>query len=150
MNCFDVKDQYVRKVNIGKFAICEIPNNDLANKITECKDGVYLITKYKQKLLLKYKKQYTIEAERKIIKVWFCKIIENDQDQNKEKDNIECIQIIYARCEPSMIKLDRVHRKFVLKFKFNNNEIMAIKSVAGSGKTTTLLDLAKKQKNKRT
>jgi len=48
-----------------------------------------------------------------------------------------------------MYLLDDIHRKYVNTHQFNKNDILAIKSVAGSGKTTTLLNLAKIHNNKR-
>jgi ATP-dependent exoDNAse (exonuclease V) beta subunit len=42
-----------------------------------------------------------------------------------------------------MFLLDGIYRRYVNRHQFQPNEIMAIKSVAGSGKTTTLLELAK-------
>jgi ATP-dependent exoDNAse (exonuclease V) beta subunit len=48
-----------------------------------------------------------------------------------------------------MTFLDKVHRDYLYKHKFKNGEIIAVKSVAGSGKTTTLLELAKIHSNKR-
>jgi ATP-dependent exoDNAse (exonuclease V) beta subunit len=48
-----------------------------------------------------------------------------------------------------MTFLDKVYREYVYKHKFTKNEIVSIKSVAGSGKTTTLLELAKIHKNKK-
>jgi energy-coupling factor transporter ATP-binding protein EcfA2 len=48
-----------------------------------------------------------------------------------------------------MFLLDDIHRTYVNRHKFNKGEILAIKSVAGSGKTTTLLNLAKIHKTKK-
>jgi len=64
--------------------------------------------------------------------------------------NIEFVNvnIIYARCKKSMFLLDDIHRNYINIHKFNTNDIVAIKSVAGSGKTTTLLNLSKIHNNK--
>jgi superfamily I DNA/RNA helicase len=150
MNSINIgKDIYIRKVIACKFAVCEIPEKEVLNKIEE-HDKIYLITKYKQKLLLRNKKEFKIEIENnKIIKAWFCKIIEPSEGELSDKEEIKTIPIIYGRCKRSMLKLDRIYRKYVSKYKFKKNEIMAIKSVAGSGKTTTLLDLAMKHKKKK-
>jgi superfamily I DNA/RNA helicase len=48
-----------------------------------------------------------------------------------------------------MHKLDDFHRTYVSKHIFKKGDVVAIQSVAGSGKTTTLLNLAKIHKNKR-
>ena len=53
-----------------------------------------------------------------------------------------------ARCEASMRLLDAEHRAFVTDYRFDE-DILAIKAVAGSGKTTTLLNLCAKNPGKR-
>jgi len=164
---FNVEEKYVRKVKIGKFAICEIlENNEIQNTIKDFKNNIFLYTKYKQILWLKNKKTFIIESENKIRNMWLCKIISFDYfleiSTLKEKINeskyefiklkeldIEEVPIIYARCVNSMNFLDKVYRDYVYRHKFSKNDILAIKSVAGSGKTTTLLELSKIHKEKR-
>lgn len=163
---FNVESQYVRKINIGKFGICEVPNNNWEEAVKVCKNNVYLYTKYKQWLWLKNKKQYHIDIDGKIRNVWICKILSFDElceqtclknilteDGKKfyseKSDSIEVEPIIYARCKKSMKFLDKVYRNYVNKHKFKKNDILAIKSVAGSGKTTTLLELAKTHTKKK-
>ena len=162
---FNIEEQYIKKVNIGKYAICEVPDNNLKTIVLSCTKNVYLHTKYKEWLLLQNKKIFTIEVEGFIKKVWFCKIItfsklletsslkdviteEEKIEFNKKNLTIEIVNVIYGRCVDSMTFLDKVYREYVYKHKFNKNEIVSIKSVAGSGKTTTLLELAKIHKNK--
>lgn len=53
---------------------------------------------------------------------------------------------VYARCTPSMLWLDGVVRAYVTKRHTFKKKSIAIRAVAGSGKTTTLLDLAKRYK----
>ena len=48
-----------------------------------------------------------------------------------------------------MFLLDTIHRNYINTHVFNKNDIVAIKSVAGSGKTTTLLNLSKIHNKKR-
>jgi hypothetical protein len=163
---FNLENQYIKKVTIGKFAICEIPDNNLKNIIDSCENNIFLHTRYKEWLWLKNKKIYTIDTEKQIKNVWICKIISFDdminmsiykniitEDDkiyfNSKEVNIECIKIIYGRCLNSMNFLDKVYRDYVYRHKFRPNEIVAIKSVAGSGKTTTLLELAKIHKDKK-
>jgi len=109
MNSINIgKDIYIRKVIACKFAVCEIPEKEVLNKIEE-HDKIYLITKYKQKLLLRNKKEFKIEIENnKIIKAWFCKIIEPSEGELSDKEEIKTIPIIYGRCKRSMLKLDRI------------------------------------------
>jgi F-box protein, helicase, 18 len=76
-------------------------------------------------------------------------IIKNGSESLK---NIKKCRIINARCKKSMYLLDNIHRKYItnLKIKENtNNDIIAIKSVAGSGKTTSLLRISSNNKDKK-
>ena len=160
-NIFNLEDQYVRRTKIGKFGIIEIPHEDFAKVILECENNVLLHTNYKELLVLKNKKSYTIECEGVIRTMWLCKIIsfeeakdigvftEEDKLFYEEKSCIQYVNVIYGRCINSMTFLDKVHREYLYKHKFKNGEIIAVKSVAGSGKTTTLLELAKNHSKKR-
>lgn len=157
-NIFNLEVQYVRKTKIGKFGIIEIPHEDYSNIILECKNNVFFYTNNNQLLLFKNKKTFIIECEGVVRNMWLCKIVDyeivdiftNDEIQNfKEKETIKTVNVIYGRCINSMTFLDKVHRDYIYKHKFKNGEIIAIKSVAGSGKTTTLLELAKIHSNKR-
>lgn len=150
----NVNDYYVKKIKIGKYGICEIPNGDTENIVRDYNGNVFLETKFKEFLWVRNRKTLAIESENIIRNMWLCKILSYDQlleisnlkntsAPNDSKDTIEIVNIIYARCNNSMIFLDKVYREYIYKHKFNKNEIVAIKSVAGSGKTTTLLELAK-------
>ena len=57
------------------------------------------------------------------------------------------VAVVYGRCEASMRWLDGVYRRYVDRYPFKRP--LAIKSVAGSGKTTTLLKLAARFKAQR-
>ena len=52
------------------------------------------------------------------------------------------IDTVYARCKASMEWLDTVNRDYIQRHQFKTRSV-AIRSVAGSGKTTTLLQLGK-------
>jgi hypothetical protein len=164
---FDVTKQYIRKINIGKYAICEIPHDNWEKAVKKCKNDVFLYTKYKEWLWFKTSRShFRIEVEGVTRNVWVCRVITFEEllektclkniitpegflyFKTKELD-IECSEIAYARCKRSMKFLDNVHRKYINKHKFKKNEILAIKSVAGSGKTTTLLNLAKTHSSKK-
>jgi len=150
---YNVEQQYVKKVNIGLFGICEIPNEEVFNKFANFEHNIFLETQFNQYLSLKNKKKYKIETEGVIRTVWLCKILTFEQvleqcdlkniDKPPIKKDIETLPIIYGRCLNSMNFLDKVYRDYVYRHKFLKNHIIAIKSVAGSGKTTTLLELAK-------
>ena len=147
----NVEKQFVRKVNIGKFAICEIPKeDDIENLVKTYENNIFLKTKYKEYLWLKNKKSFKIECENIIRDCWLCKIITfSDLLEISSELEIETTPVIYGRCQCSMNFLDKLYRDYVYKHKFNKNDILAIKSVAGSGKTTTLLELSKIHKNKK-
>ena len=159
----NIEDYYVRKVKINNFVICEIPNGDIELMVKNSDVNIYLQTKYKDFLYLANKKTFVIESEGKIRNMWFCKIISYDnlikeidikniKDKSSylyEATDMEEVSIIYGRCLDSMIFLDKIYRKYIYKHKFKSNEIIAIKSVAGSGKTTTLLELSKIHNNKK-
>ena len=155
----DVSDLYVKKIKIGKFGMCEIPNGDAENLVKEYPGNVFLHTKFKEYLWVKNRKTFVIEYEGIIRNTWLCKILEFDdlikitnlKDLKKKEinDTIELIHIIYGRCENSMKFLDKVYRDYIYKHKFLKNQIVAIKSVAGSGKTTTLLELSKIHNDKK-
>jgi len=159
----NIEDYYVRKVKINNFVICEIPNGDIELMVKNSDVNIYLQTKYRDFLYLANKKTFVIESEGKIRNMWFCKIIsydnlikeidiENIKDKSSylyEAIDMEEVSIIYGRCLDSMIFLDKIYRKYIYKHKFKSNEIIAIKSVAGSGKTTTLLELSKIHNNKK-
>jgi ATP-dependent exoDNAse (exonuclease V) beta subunit len=151
----NIEDKYVRKTNIGKFGICDFLNEPLIEKKTD--SFIFLQTKYKQFLWVKNNKKYILECDGVIREMMMCKIVTLEQmlemspllkelileQQISKRDDIETIRVIYARCVNSMNFLDKVYRDHVYKIKFNKNDILAIKSVAGSGKTTTLLELSK-------
>jgi ATP-dependent exoDNAse (exonuclease V) beta subunit len=151
----NVEDQYIKQVNIGKFIVCEIPKEFNIPCLKSLNKNIFL---YNGKIFmhLKNKKSFTIEIESLTKNVWLCNIIideklhELTQKVYKSEDySFETVPIIYGRCVDSMTFLDKVYRDYVYKHKFKDGDILAIKSVAGSGKTTTLLELAKKHKTKK-
>ena len=154
----DVKDYYVKKAKIGNFGISEIPNGDIENIVKKHDGNVFLQTNFKEFLWVKNVKTFVIESEEKIRNMWICKIL-NYKDLmemsdlkdivNESDKDIETVHIIYGRCNDSMKFLDKLYRDYIVKHKFIKNQIIAIKSVAGSGKTTTLLDLSIIHKDKR-
>lgn len=156
----DVQDMYVKKVIIGMYAICEIRDNEMeSNILIDLNKNIFLKTKFKQYLWVKNRKIFKVESEKIIKNVCLCKIINfdylqevsnlKDLEMNKSEEDIESVHIIYGRCYNSMLFLDKVYREYIFKHVFLPNQIVAIKSVAGSGKTTTLLELAKIHKNKK-
>jgi hypothetical protein len=169
----DWSNKYIRKVNIGKFAICEVPynnennnnnpknNDDLDNENKErilsasTEDNIIIKTMYNEYLLLKNKKIFKIESEGVVRDMYLTKIINYEElikindsissiiKHEDGKPSIVIVPIIYARCVDSMTFLDKIYRDYLYKHKFSKGDIIAVKSVAGSGKTTTLLELSK-------
>ena len=156
----DMTKYMVKKVLVGNFIICEIPNNIYHENIKECKNKVYLYTKYNKWLFIKNNtNHYTVDIDGNIKNIWICKLVsfqeiapillEQREEYLQEKLPLETVKVVNARCLNSMQGLDSVHRKYINKHSFGNNDIIAIKSVAGSGKTTTLINLANTHKNKK-
>ena len=159
----NVDTHFIRKIHSGNYVICEIPEKiDIPKNIKT----FYLYTGNIEWLKLTDFTSYNIEYRNKIYNVWFCeqvsfKYILKNTDLEKHiseetikqfqnlSTNIKKCNFINARCIKSMKKLDDIHRNYITKHIFKKNEIIAIKSVAGSGKTTTLLNLAKQHKNKK-
>ena len=148
---FDGSKLFIRKIEIGNLVICEVSFN-WNYLIEKSEKEVLLYTGCKEWVSLEYDGIYKLEIEGKIIEVWLGEVININDYINldlKLTNNLKTIRNVYARCEPSMHLFDNVHRNYINKHKFSNNEIVAIKSVAGSGKTTTLLNLSKIHKGKK-
>ena len=130
-------DVYIRKVLVGNFVVIDLPLK--YSKFVRSKRKIIINGCY----LLKIKQPLTIEIEGVVKPMYFCKIIK------KPKPPPITTNIVYARCKNSMKILDRIHRKFIIEqLKFKPKQVIAIKSVAGSGKTTTLLKLAETHADK--
>ena len=163
---FNVENQYIRKVEIGNKIVCEIPHENWEKAVKAVKNTVFLYTGYKEWVYLEDRENYRVEIDNKRVNVWigspctFEDIYDNTCLQNilseegKEyysscSKSLNTIKILYARCKKSMFLLDTIHRNYINTHVFNKNDIVAIKSVAGSGKTTTLLNLSKIHNKKR-
>lgn len=156
---FNVANQYIRKVKIGKRVVCEIPHSSWEAAVKVVKNRVYLDTGCREWIYLEDRESYRVEVEGSVRHVWIgtpCSfnelyesclqnIITNEGIEyfNGRTADIQTVPVMNARCKNSMHLLDDIHRAYVYKHKFKPNDILAIKSVAGSGKTTTLLELAK-------
>tara|TARA_B100000035_G_scaffold315203_1_gene334408 strand:+ start:2127 stop:4193 length:2067 start_codon:yes stop_codon:yes gene_type:complete len=169
---FNVENTYVKIVETGKYAIVEIPHKSWHDAIKHCQNNVFLHTGYKEWLWLTDRDSYYLEVEGVRRHVWiiftsdicnYKDVIENTcletilseegkklfHDNHNKQKKLDSIKICYARCRQSMYLLDEIHRNNLKKYNFKKHDIIAIKSVAGSGKTTTLLDLAKINKSKK-
>jgi hypothetical protein len=163
---FNVESQYIRKVEIGDKILCEIPHDNWENAVKSVVNNVYLYTGSSEWVLLEDRESYRVEVEGKLRNIWlgspcsFREVYETTCLHNtltrEGKEYFEClpnniltVRNIFARCKKSMFLLDGIHREYINNHQFTTNDIVAIKSVAGSGKTTTLLTLAKLHSKKR-
>lgn len=161
---FFKENAYARRVEIGNYVLYEA-NLDWIEAIKACSQNVFLYANGEW-VWLSDRETYSIESEGRRRTVWigeacaFQDVFDNTclkytlskkkkQIIEKNPKTMEQIKIAYARCEKSMFKLDDHHRHYVNKHNFQTNDIVAIQSVAGSGKTTTLMTLAKIHKEKR-
>jgi hypothetical protein len=163
----NVETSFIRKIEIGNFIICEVCNDNWEQVVKIIDNNVFLYTGTNNWIWLVDRISYKIEIGGEIKKVWIGELCSLEDvldntclqyiiDKELLDDllvyndcNIETNKIIYARCEKSMYLLDDIHRQYISNYAFKNNEIIAIKSVAGSGKTTTLLNIAKSNPSKR-
>ena len=160
---FDVTNQY--SCIWDEIAFCEISSTNWEKAIPVCKNKVILDTGKKEWILLTDKRSFYIEIDGKKRHMWIGQPITLEKvieitclkntltDEGKKKlqaeANLPVVRIIYARCKKSMKYLDPIIRQYALDIDYEKNMIYAIKSVAGSGKTTTLLKLAEENEDKR-
>ena len=133
-----------------KLNIDEIYINSNNNKIQKIrKDDIYSI-KYKDQIL----DIFISDFIKKSIFKDLLKIFINSKKINNFIDNLQYLKShkktsnISANCDKSMYLLDNINRDFIKNLNINNynNKIIAINSVAGSGKTTSLINITKKNK----
>jgi hypothetical protein len=163
---FNVEKQFIKKIDIGNLIVCEIPHDNWEKAVKVVENNVFLYTSFKSWIWLVDRESYRIQIDNKLRNVWigevcsFQDVLDNTCLQyiitTEGLNTFRCVEndcesskIIYARCKKSMYLLDDIHRKYVCNYLFNKNDILAIKSVAGSGKTTTLLNIAKKHNDKK-
>lgn len=163
---FNVEKQFIKKIDIGNLIVCEIPHDNWEKAVKVVENNVFLYTGFKSWIWLVDRESYRIQIDNKLRNVWigevchFQDVLDNTCLQYiitseglnafcSVENDCENTKIIYARCKKSMYLLDDIHRKYVCDYLFKENDILAIKSVAGSGKTTTLLNIAKKHNDKK-
>lgn len=163
---FNVEKQFIKKIDIGNLIVCEIPHDNWEKAVKIVKNNVFLYTGFKSWIWLVDRESYRIQIDNKLKNVWIGEVCNFQDVLNNTclqyiitseglnafcsvKNDCENTKIIYARCKKSMYLLDDIHRKYICDYLFKENDILAIKSVAGSGKTTTLLNIAKKYNDKK-
>jgi len=163
---FNVEGQYMRRVTIGNKIICEIPHSNWENAVKAVKNAVYLYTGCQDWIALDNRECYRVEIEGVLRNVWIgnpctfedvhretCLLNTMTEEGVKHYNSIaaqvETVRIMYARCKKSMFLLDTIHRDYVQSCDLAKGDIVAIRSVAGSGKTTTLLNIARHHRDKK-
>ena len=159
----NIEDKLAKYVQTLKLGICSIDEDNrlILEKLKI--ENVFLYTGNNKLLVLDNLNMYKIEYKSNILDVLFCKYLKKNkivldlllEFMGKEKVDIinnkleklkklKRIKSVQARCKKSMNKIDDLHRDFVNKIELDKyeNKIIAINSVAGSGKTTTLINLA--------
>ena len=159
------KDQWMVKVETSKFVIWEIPNDfeyESQDWLSFDKNFV-VYSGYKEWLWIRNRKTFLFEVQREVRKCFIGKIINHIdvvkmfsineihsfQEKEENLNNIPSTQTVFAKCNESMEIMDRVHRDYISKHVFESDQIMSIEAVAGSGKTTTLIELMKKYSEKK-
>ena len=143
---FDVSNQYC--CIWDEIAFCEISRWE--KDIPSCKNDVILDTGKKEWILLTDKRSFYIEIKGVRRNMWIGKPISAmGKEKLQHREKLPIIPIMYARCKKSMEYLDPLIRQYALDIDYEKNKIYAIKAVAGSGKTTTLIKLAEENKDKK-
>ncbi len=153
----NIEKYYIQNVIVGSLMIFEIiDNKELINLILENENDLYFYTGFKELISLKDKNLYTVEINNELKEIFIGKICNLNEIKDKfnfnieiELNNVPKINIINARCHKSMCLLDDIHRKYIDNISIEQHNIIGIKSVAGSGKKTTLLNITKKFSDKK-
>lgn len=119
----------------------------LVDKDIEIKDDI-IITHKKENLKLSFETNFgRVNIEGKEDLYYIGTIV--DLPEEDMAGELEEVGIVYARCENSMKLLDPYIRQHILDIDYEKNMTYALKAVAGSGKTTTLLNVANENKSKK-
>jgi len=162
---FNCSRAEIYTVNVGDFMACAVLP-ELVDAIAAAANNVFIYTGGSTWIYLEKRDVYTVEIDGSRLKCWigtglsFDEVLEatcleqcvTDDGSAFFKSAGCCgvvVPIMLARCEKSMWLLDSVHRDYIQERSWTGGEIVAVKSVAGSGKTTTLLNLAKTHKDKK-
>ncbi len=172
----DGSNQWMVKVETSKFVVWEITGclelckiDLLSNEWLSFDKNFVIFTGYKEWLWVRNRKSFLISSGGVVKKCFIGKIISykdvvkmfgsdntfikniltEEVFKGSEEKPIPMVHTIYAKCKDSMEIMDRVHRDYVTKHVFESNQIMSIEAVAGSGKTSTLIELMKKYRDKK-
>lgn len=137
-------------INVANIAIVLVSCLDNPNY----EGNIYIYTGTTEFIWIRNRKKYKLLVDNKIGEYHLGKIVNiNDITDiqitfNTNQDKIIRYPVVYARCNNSMKLLDKIYRNYLMNHKFNTNGIVSINAVAGAGKTTTLLKLSIKHKEK--
>ena len=155
---FDISNLFFRKIKIGNYGICQI-NDKNYSLLKSIEGNIYLLTGGNVIFHIKNIKKYSVTIQNDNYTVVFCNIISKEEFLNDitedeiftkyiTDNDIPTLNTINTNSSKTMKILDKKNRRYIDNLKFNNeNIIYSINSVAGSGKTTTLLNIAKNNKN---
>jgi len=149
---------FLKHVTVGNYVVCDVVKGfDLAFPKVETNIFLYKAGVW---VYLRHTTVYSLEVDKVRRRMWIGEEFTfDDMKENTclgsllEKEPgagiLDSVQIAYARCKDSMLFLDDLHREYIANLPFSRNDVFAVKAVAGSGKTTTILNLAKKHSKKR-
>lgn len=156
----DCSKQFSCLVTVGNLIVAEITDSALIEPVNAIKDNCFIWTKHGWGWLVD-RGAHMIEVSGVLRKCWIAEACTfddtgfkrylNEQGQTLLSDvsTSSPIKTVYARSVSAMELLDTVHRDYVYKHNFVKGDVLAVSSVAGSGKTTMLLKLATVHKSKR-
>ena len=162
---FNCSRSPIYTVTVGDFMACVVLP-ELVDAIAAAANNVFIYTGGSTWIYLEKRDVYMVEIDGSKQKCWIGSGLSFDDvlgatclEECVTDDGLaffrsagSCgtvVPIMLARCEKSMWLLDSVHRDYIQERSWSGGEIVAVKSVAGSGKTTTLLSLAKTHKGKK-
>lgn len=159
----DCSGLYSCHVTVGNLIVVEL-KTELIAPVKAIKDNCFLWTKQGWGWLVD-RSPFTIEVDGILRVCWIAercgfedvslknyltdsgqRIYGNDYDF---VSSVKAVKAVKARSVSAMEFLDGVHRDYIYKHDFVAGDVLAVTSVAGSGKTTMLLKLATIHKTKR-
>jgi len=148
----DCTSTFSTRIQVGNLIAVEAIHI-LKEVVASVKDNCFLWTKQGWAWLVN-RSIHTVEILGEIRTCWIAEVCSfedvglarflTDEGQrilSKPVDDLS-IKTIYARSVSAMELLDGIHREYIYKHSFAKGDVMAISSVAGSGKTTMLLKLS--------
>lgn len=138
-------------VDVGNLIVVEL-RADLVEPLAAIKDNCFMLTDNGWGWLVN-REAHTVDIGDELVVCWIaerCSLDEvsltpylTDDGQRLSTSNpCKTVACVKARSVCTMELLDGIHREYIYKHKFAAGEVVAVSSVAGSGKTTMLLRLS--------